>query len=90
MRTVDRRTGARAVGKMYLIDLAGSENVQQSGAAGKQLKEAIGINKSAPTPICTSMYMYKGFSLAVRTDTLNTFLYQLDTTNHVRTDIDST
>lgn len=49
VRTVDRRTGARAVGKMYLIDLAGSENVQQSGAAGKQLKEAIGINKSAPT-----------------------------------------
>ena len=46
VRSVDRHDGTRKVGKMYLIDLAGSENVSQSGAEGKHLKEAIMINKS--------------------------------------------
>lgn len=46
VRSVDRQDGTKKVGKMYLIDLAGSENVAQSGAEGKHLKEAIMINKS--------------------------------------------
>ena len=46
VHSVDKRTGERHRGKMYLIDLAGSENVSQSGAEGRVLREAIGINKS--------------------------------------------
>ena len=46
VHSVDRRTGERHSGKMYLVDLAGCENVSQSGAEGRALKEAIGINKS--------------------------------------------
>jgi kinesin family protein C2/C3 len=46
VHSVDKRTGQRHSGKMYLIDLAGCENVAQSGAEGRALKEAIGINKS--------------------------------------------
>ncbi|OMJ87327.1 hypothetical protein SteCoe_11015 [Stentor coeruleus] len=33
-------------GKLYLIDLAGSEKVSKTGAAGKRLEEAKNINKS--------------------------------------------
>jgi len=46
VQSVDRRTGERRCGKMYLVDLAGCENVAQSGAEGRALREAIGINKS--------------------------------------------
>jgi hypothetical protein len=46
VHSVDKRTGERHSGKMYLIDLAGSENVSQSGAEGRVLREAIGINRS--------------------------------------------
>lgn len=37
------------VGKLYLIDLAGSENVEKSGVNGQRLKEAGFINKSLST-----------------------------------------
>ena len=46
VQSVDKRSGERRSGKMYLVDLAGCENVSQSGAEGRALKEAIGINKS--------------------------------------------
>ena len=46
VQSVDKKSGQRHSGKMYLIDLAGCENVAQSGAEGRALKEAIGINKS--------------------------------------------
>ncbi len=35
-----------SLGKIHLIDLAGSENVGKSGASGQTLKEAQNINKS--------------------------------------------
>lgn len=42
----NRRTGKVIHGKLTLTDLAGSERVAKSGAAGHQLKEAQSINKS--------------------------------------------
>ncbi|XP_029644023.1 kinesin-like protein KIN-14C [Octopus sinensis] len=42
-------TNTRTKGKLYLIDLAGSENVVKSGVDGQQLKEAGFINKSLST-----------------------------------------
>eukprot|EP00106_Octopus_bimaculoides_P004027 XP_014771469.1 PREDICTED: kinesin-like calmodulin-binding protein homolog [Octopus bimaculoides] len=42
-------TNTRTRGKLYLIDLAGSENVVKSGVDGQQLKEAGFINKSLST-----------------------------------------
>merc|ERR1739845_182342 len=38
--------GETYVGKIHLIDLAGSENVGKSGVSGAGLKEAQNINKS--------------------------------------------
>lgn len=44
--TLTLHAGKRVISKLNLIDLAGSENVNRSGAAGKVLKEAQSINKS--------------------------------------------
>ena len=39
-------SGQTRVGNLVLVDLAGSERLDQSGAQGEQLKEALAINKS--------------------------------------------
>jgi len=42
----NKLTAATSMGKLHLIDLAGSERVKESGVTGKELKEAQNINKS--------------------------------------------
>ncbi len=44
--TLSLHGAAAAQGVLNLIDLAGSERVKESGAVGKQLKEAQSINRS--------------------------------------------
>eukprot|EP00904_Undaria_pinnatifida_P006728 jgi/Undpi1/3185/HiC_scaffold_15.g06559.m1 len=43
---VNRHTGATSAGRLHLIDLAGSERISKSGAAGQALREAQNINRS--------------------------------------------
>ncbi|CAE1302445.1 KIFC2_3 [Acanthosepion pharaonis] len=45
----NQTTNTQTKGKLYLIDLAGSENVEKSGVNGQRLKEAGFINKSLST-----------------------------------------
>eukprot|EP00796_Vickermania_ingenoplastis_P004136 gene4136-2978_t len=46
VRTTNTQTGLQSYGKLSLIDLAGSERLDKSGAVGQQQKEAVAINKS--------------------------------------------
>lgn len=46
VRTTNIQTGLQSYGKLSLIDLAGSERLDKSGAVGQQQKEAVSINKS--------------------------------------------
>jgi len=48
VRTISRviETNTTYIGKIHLIDLAGSENVNKSGVFGQRLQEAQNINKS--------------------------------------------
>eukprot|EP00752_Nemacystus_decipiens_P008634 g7710.t1 len=46
VRGVNRHTGATSTGRLHLIDLAGSERISKSGAAGQALREAQNINRS--------------------------------------------
>merc|ERR1719158_927932 len=41
-----RKDGREYIGRINLIDLAGSENVNKSGVSGQGMKEAQNINKS--------------------------------------------
>merc|ERR1712012_187738 len=44
--STSRTTGVRHMGKLLLIDLAGSERVKRSAVTGDGLREAIEINRS--------------------------------------------
>lgn len=46
VRTTNIQTGLKSYGKLSLIDLAGSERLDKSGATGQLQKEAVSINKS--------------------------------------------
>ena len=46
IETEDSSNGAQGYGKLSLIDLAGSERLDRTGATGDRLKEAQAINKS--------------------------------------------
>eukprot|EP00903_Cladosiphon_okamuranus_P012052 g11316.t1 len=46
VRGVNLHTGATSTGRLHLIDLAGSERISKSGAAGQALREAQNINRS--------------------------------------------
>ena len=43
---INERINQRSLGSLCLVDLAGSERVNDSGAQGQRLKEAVNINKS--------------------------------------------
>ncbi|EAN78855.1 C-terminal motor kinesin, putative [Trypanosoma brucei brucei TREU927] len=46
VRTTNKETNMQCFGKLSLIDLAGSERLDKTGAEGQMLKEAVAINKS--------------------------------------------
>ena len=46
IETINKQTGKAAVGKLSLIDLAGSERAGKTGATAERLREAQSINKS--------------------------------------------
>lgn len=46
VKTTNIQTGLKSYGKLSLIDLAGSERLDKSGAVGQQQREAVSINKS--------------------------------------------
>jgi len=45
-RTTSKRTRTTTIGRLNLIDLAGSERLKHSNATGERLSEAVQINKS--------------------------------------------
>lgn len=83
----ERSTGKQTFGRLYLIDLAGSERVSKSGVTDEAFKEAVAINKSLTTlGNCIAAIVNKEKTVSFRDSPLTRIL-QHSLTGHGRTSI---
>jgi hypothetical protein len=83
----DRATGNTTLGKLYLIDLAGSERPAKSGVIGDAYAEAVAINKSLTVlGNCISALVNGEKQISFR-DSPITRILQYSLTGHGRTSI---